>query len=63
MAPAALSIPAAAAALDTSPKTVYRLIHAGDLASVDIAPTGSKRPKTRVPAEAIAAFLAARART
>lgn len=63
MAPAALSVTDAAKALGVSRWTVYRLIAAKDLPAADVAPTGSKRPKTRVPAEAIAAFLAARTRT
>lgn len=42
--------------------TVYRLIAAGDLEATDVAPTGSRSPKTRVSEDAIAAFIAARAR-
>jgi len=42
--------------------TVYRLIAAGDLGSCDVAPTGSKRPKTRVSERHIAKFIADRDR-
>lgn len=63
MAGAALSVTDTAEAIGVSRWTVYRLIAAGDLPAADVAPTGSKRAKTRVPAEAIAAFLAARTRT
>lgn len=43
--------------LGVSPATVYRLIAASDLGSLDVAPTGSKRPKTRVSERHIAKFI------
>jgi len=52
----------AAALLRVSRATVYRLIATGDLESVDVAPTGSRSPKTRVSADAIARFIEARTR-
>lgn len=52
----------AAELLDVSRATAYRLVAAGDLGSVDVAPTGSKRPKTRVSEAHIAKFIADRDR-
>jgi excisionase family DNA binding protein len=52
----------AAELLGVSRPTTYRLIAAGDLGSVDVAPTGSKRPKTRVSDQHIAKFIADRDR-
>lgn len=63
MASQLYDIPATARRLNTSKDTVYRLIAAGDLESCDIAPPGSKQPKTRVSDEAISKFIAARTRT
>lgn len=60
--PAALTIAEAAATLRISPKSVYRLIAAGDLASCDVARSGSRASKTRVPQTAIEDFLAGRTR-
>lgn len=48
--------------LGVSRVTVYRLISAGDLAACDVAPTGSRRPKTRVADSAIDRFIEARTR-
>jgi excisionase family DNA binding protein len=46
--PSLLTIPETAAELRVSDDTVYRLIAKGDLATTDVAPTGSRKPKTRV---------------
>lgn len=54
------SVVAAADVLEVSKWTVYRLIASGDLDTVDVAPSGSRRAKTRVPAESLAAFIASR---
>lgn len=56
------TIPEAAERLKCSRVTVYKYIAAGDLESCDIAPTGSRRSKTRVSDEAIAKFIKARTR-
>lgn len=56
------TIPETAKKLRVSRETVYQLINRGDLESCDIAPTGSRRPKTRVSDGAIEAFIAARTR-
>lgn len=48
--------------LRVSRVTVYRLIAAGDLESIDAAPTGSRRSKTRVSEEAITRFIEKRTR-
>ena len=48
--------------LDVARVTVYRLIAAGDLESCDVAPSGSRRSKTRVSDDAIAAFVRNRTR-
>jgi excisionase family DNA binding protein len=55
-------IPETAVILDVSRVTVYRLIANGDLESCDVAPSGSRRPKTRVSDAAIDAFIKARTR-
>lgn len=52
----------AAELLDVSRATAYRLVAAGDLGSVDVAPSGSKRAKTRVSEAHIAKFIADRDR-
>jgi len=62
MASQLYDIPEVMRRLKTSKDTVYRLIAAGDLESCDIAPPGSKAPKTRVSDEAIERFIAARTR-
>lgn len=56
------SVEVTAELLDLSPATVYRLIAAGDLETCDAAPSGSRRPKTRVSDDAIDAFIRARTR-
>ncbi|GGV33894.1 hypothetical protein GCM10010182_67130 [Actinomadura cremea] len=56
------TIPETARKLRVSRETVYQLINRGDLESCDIAPSGSRRPKTRVSDTAIEAFVAARTR-
>lgn len=57
-----LSIPAAAARLSCSENHVYRLIAAGQLRSVEIKPTTSKRSKTRIREEDLQAFIDAATR-
>lgn len=57
-----LTIPETARTLRIDRRTVYRLIAAGDLDAVDIAPTGSTRSKTRVPAASVAQFIERRSR-
>jgi transposase len=52
----------AARLLDVSRGTVYNLIAAGDLESVDIAPSNSPSPITRVRADVIERFIKARSR-
>lgn len=56
------TIPETAKRLKVCRDTVYAYIAAGDLESCDIAPSGSKRPKTRVSDEAIAKFIKTRTR-
>lgn len=57
-----LTIPQVADALGVHRSTVYDLIARGDLESCDIAPSGSRSPKTRVSDAAIERFVAARTR-
>ena len=52
-----LSIPSAAGRLDCSRAHVYRLIGSGELRGVEIKTPGSKRPKTRVRAEDLEAYI------
>jgi excisionase family DNA binding protein len=59
---ALLTIGETAAELRVSPDTVYRLISAGDLAAVDVAPSGSRRPKTRVERSDLAVYIKSRTR-
>lgn len=56
------TIPETAKKLRVHRDTVYQLINRGDLESCDIAPSGSRRPKTRVSDAAIERFVAARTR-
>lgn len=56
------SIPIAAKVLDCSKDTVYRLIASGELRAVDIAPPGSRQPKTRVRSDDADAFIERRTR-
>ena len=60
--PPLLTIPETAQALRVGENTVYRMIANGDLDAVDIARTGSHRPRTRVPRTSIDAFISARTR-
>lgn len=60
--PPLLTVLETAVALRVSDDTVYRLIAAGDLESTDVAPTGSRRPKTRVLAKSVNEFIASRTR-
>lgn len=53
-----LSIREVAERLECSKPHVYRLINSGALPAVDIAPPDSKRTKTRVRLDDLAAFLA-----
>jgi excisionase family DNA binding protein len=55
-----LTIPETAARLRCSDNHVYNLIADGVLSTVDIARPGSRKPKTRVPEDVAAAFLAGR---
>jgi excisionase family DNA binding protein len=55
-----LTIPETAARLRCSDNHVYNLIADGELTTVDIARRGSRKPKTRVPEDVAAAFLAGR---
>jgi hypothetical protein len=61
-APRLNTIPETAEKLRCHRDHVYVLIASGALESCDIAPPGSRRSKTRVSDEAIAAFVAARTR-
>lgn len=56
------TIPETARLLGVHRDTVYQLINRGDLESCDIAPSGSRRPKTRVSDAAIERFITARTR-
>jgi excisionase family DNA binding protein len=53
-----LSMPDAAERLGCSRGYIYRLIASGQLRSVDIRVTGNTRPKTRVYADEVEAFIA-----
>lgn len=55
-----LTIPETAQLLGCGDNHVYNLIADGDLSTVDIARRGSRKPKTRVPEDVAAAFLAGR---
>lgn len=48
--------------LDVSRATAYRLVASGDLGSCDVAPTGSKRPKTRISEAHLTKFITDRDR-
>lgn len=54
-----LSMPDAAEQLGCSRSYIYRLIASGQLRSVDISVAGSRRPKTRVYAHEVEAFIEA----
>ena len=58
-----LSITRAAEHLDCSRGHVYNLIATGELRAVDISPRGSSRPKTRVRAEDLEAYIERQTRT
>jgi hypothetical protein len=58
--PRLLTIPQTAELLQCGDNHVYNLIADGDLSTVDIARRGSRKPKTRVPEDVAAAFLAGR---
>jgi hypothetical protein len=55
-----LTIPETAALLRCSENHVYNLIADGELATVDIARPGSRKPKTRVPEDVAREFFAGR---
>jgi hypothetical protein len=55
-----LTIPEFAALLGCSENHAYNLIADGEVTTVDIARPGSRKPKTRVPEDVAAAFLAGR---
>jgi excisionase family DNA binding protein len=61
-APKLLAIPQVADRIGCSRATVYRLIAGGELAVTDIAPKGSKRPKSRVSEDVLAAYIKAHTR-
>ena len=61
-APRLFSIDGAAAWLDYSKSTIYRLILSGDLKPVDISVPGSGKSKTRVREDDLAAFIDHRTR-
>lgn len=52
-----LTIPQAAERLACSENHAYRLVASGELRAVDIAPRGSKRSKTRIREDDIAAYV------
>jgi excisionase family DNA binding protein len=56
------TIEAAAGKIDASAMHVYRLIAAGDLRAVDISQPGSRRSKTRIRSDDLAAYIEARTR-
>lgn len=58
-----LTIPETASALRISRGTVYNLIAAGDLETTDVAPTGSRAPKTRVFADSVSSLIESRTRS
>lgn len=58
--PRLLRIPEAAAVMGVSENHVYNLIADGDLATVDVARRGSRKPKTRVPEDVARDFFASR---
>lgn len=62
-APEILTIPETAERLHCSEQHVYRLIHAGELSSTDIAQPGSRKSKTRVLEASVAAFIRRRTRS
>jgi excisionase family DNA binding protein len=57
-----LTIPATAERLGCSDNHVYRLVAAGQLRAVDIAPPGNQRTKTRVRSDDLAAYIESRTR-
>ncbi len=52
-----LTIPVTGKRIGVSINTVYRLIATGQLRAVDVAPTGSRRPKTRVRSDDLEAYI------
>lgn len=62
-APVLLTIPQTKDRLGCSEMHVYRLIASGDLRAVDIAQPGSRKPKTRVRDDDLAAYINARTRS
>jgi excisionase family DNA binding protein len=52
-----LTIPATAERLGCSDNHVYRLIAAGELRPVDIAPAGARRSKTRVRSDDVDGYI------
>lgn len=57
-----LTIPETATQLRLTEPTVYAYIADGELEAIDVARTGSKRTRLRVPLDAIKAFIASRPR-
>jgi excisionase family DNA binding protein len=51
------SVLKAAEILDCSDMHVYRLVAAGELRAVDIGSPGSRRPKTRIRSDDLAAYI------
>lgn len=58
-----LSVLHAAKVLDCSDDMVYDLIARGDLRAVDIAPSGSLRPKTRIRSDDLDDYINRKTRT
>lgn len=58
-----LSVPAVAKRLGCGVTTVYKLMTDGDLRVVDIAPAGSRRPKSRVRSDDLDDLIDRRTRT
>ncbi|VXB34118.1 helix-turn-helix domain-containing protein [Nocardioides sp. AX2bis] len=61
--PELLTVTDAAARLSCSRGHVYNLVALGQLRAVEIAIAGAKRPKTRIRAEDLTAFVEAHTRT
>jgi excisionase family DNA binding protein len=60
--PKLLTVPQAASELGIAPNTLFKMIAAGELRVVDMASPGSKRPKSRVRADDLQAFIESRTR-
>lgn len=56
-----LTPPAVARRLGVSPGKILNLIRGGELAAIDVATRGSRRPRYRIDPDALERFIAARA--